>query len=73
MEIFDLYEALSVAGLSGDLYDRMQTIRPGISRNTIRVAFTQPNQKSKLRPRIIAEARKLWEEHQAEMTQEAAA
>jgi hypothetical protein len=63
-EIFnELYSNLSIAGLTGDLHERMQTIRPGISRNTIRLAFLKPNIKSKLRPRIIVEARKLWEEH----------
>ncbi|HRI58350.1 MAG TPA: hypothetical protein PK228_01460 [Saprospiraceae bacterium] len=72
-ENFQLYESLSIAGRIGDLYDRMQAIRPGISRNTIRVAFMQPNQKSKLRPRIIEEARKVWEEHLAETAAEAAA
>ncbi len=36
-----LYEALSVADLIGDLQERMEVIRPGISRNTILLAFKQ--------------------------------
>lgn len=70
-EISKLYESLSVAGLIGDLHEQMQKIRPGISRNTIRVAFIYPNVKSRLRPRIIEEANKLWQNHQAQIAEEA--
>lgn len=72
-ENFNLYEALSVAGLIGDLHEQMQKIRPGISRNTIRVAFIYPNIKSRLRPRIIEEANKIWQNHQEQIAEEALA
>lgn len=59
-----LYENLSVAGLTGDLYELMKTIRPTISRNTIRLAFMRGGT-TRLRRRIIEEAKKLYEEYRA--------
>ena len=53
-----LYETLSIAGLIGDLHEKMQTIRPGISRNTILLAFKQGGS-TRLRRRILSEARQL--------------
>lgn len=59
-----LYESLSVAGLIGDLHERMQVIRPGISRNTVRLAFVAGGT-TRLRKRILEEATRLWEQHQS--------
>ena len=59
-----MYEELSVTGLIGDLYQKMQIIRPGISRNTIRLAFVQGGT-TKLRRRILGEAKQLLETHRA--------
>jgi hypothetical protein len=56
----DIYEQLSVAALTSELHEIMQTVRPGISRNTIRLAFTQGGT-TPLRRRIIQEAQKLQE------------
>lgn len=61
----DLYEDLSAAGLTGDLHERMQIIRPGISRNTIRLALVEGGT-TPLRRRILQEANTVWEEHQTD-------
>lgn len=55
-----LYEKLSVADLIGDLQARMETIRPGISRNTILLAFKQAPT-TPLRRRILEEAKIILE------------
>lgn len=60
----ELYENLSVAGLTGDLHDIMKTIRPNISRNTIRLAFVRGGT-TRLRRRVIQEGTKLYEDHRA--------
>lgn len=64
-----LYESLSVAGLIGDLHERMQAIRPGISRNTVRLAFVAGGT-TRLRKRILQEASILWEQHQSDEADE---
>lgn len=68
----DLYEDLSAAGLTGDLHERMQIIRPGISRNTIRLALVEGGT-TPLRRRILQEANTVWEEHRASDTDNAPA
>lgn len=62
-DFLSLYEDISVAGLTADLHERMQTIRPGVSRNTIRLAFVE-GATTPLRKRIIQEGRALLEQHQ---------
>ena len=59
-----LYDSLSVAGLIRDLQEIMEGIRPGISRNTVRLAFVAGGT-TRLRRRILEEANKLWEQHQS--------
>lgn len=60
-EILHIYEQLSVAALTSELHEIMQSVRPGISRNTIRLAFVQGGT-TPLRRRIIQEAQKLHAE-----------
>lgn len=60
-----LYESLSVADLIGDLQEHMDNIRPGISRNTILLAFKQPAT-TPLRRRILEEAKNILANHQAQ-------
>lgn len=60
----DLYENLSVAGLTGELHELMKTQRPKISRTTVRLAFVRGGT-TRLRRRILEEGRKLYEEHRA--------
>lgn len=62
----NLYEQLSVAGLIGDLQEHMDNIRPGISRNTILLAFKRPGT-TPLRRSILEAAKKLLENKQAEV------
>lgn len=64
-ENLQLYEQLSVAALTSELHEIMQTVRPGISRNTIRLAFVDGGT-TPLRRRIIEEAKKLQEKQTPE-------
>lgn len=59
-ETFSIYDDLSVAGLTGELHERMISLRPSISRNTIRLAFVA-GATTPLRKRIIEEGKKLLE------------
>ncbi len=56
----NIYDQLSVAGLTSELHDVMTALRPGISRNTIRLAFLA-GATTPLRKRIIEEGKKLLE------------
>ncbi len=65
-----LYENLSVADLIGDLQERMESIRPGISRNTILLAFKQ-SPTTPLRRRILEEAKNILADQRAKEAEQA--